>query len=143
MLAWKIRVHHFTASAGLTTSDDGYRTPSRSSSTTSRARVTPLLVLSFNRSRYRRIDMNKATENPIQSDSKAAEIIEDISEKLHLPRRRDLSFYLVLILAVLPLWSIVPLSWAFVIYSLRSGAIWWYSWKSQALFAVALVEVRL
>lgn len=85
--------------------------------------------------------MDTAAENPIENGPQTAEILEDISEKLHLPRRRDLSFYLVLIVAVLPLWSIAPLSWIFVIYSLHSGSVWSYTWKGQTLFAVALVEL--
>lgn len=68
--------------------------------------------------------------------------LADLPEKLHLPPRRDLTFWLVLLFAVLPIWSIVPLSWAFVFYALRSGGLWSYAWQGKALFAAALCEVR-
>lgn len=69
--------------------------------------------------------------------------MQDIAEKQDLPRTRQLSFYLVLLFLVAPLWSTIPLSWAFVLYSLRSGRIWAFGWQGQTLFAVALCEVRL
>ncbi|KAJ8519372.1 hypothetical protein ONZ45_g3679 [Pleurotus djamor] len=56
-------------------------------------------------------------------------------------RSRDASFFLVLFLVVGPLWCAVPLSWAFVLYSLHSGAIWSYAWSGKILFAVCLAEV--
>lgn len=87
--------------------------------------------------------MDKAIQDPVVCDAKMAEILEDISETVHQHCQRDLSFYLVLILAVLPLWSVVPLSWAFVIYALWTGSIWSFTWKGQAIFALAMVEVRL
>lgn len=68
--------------------------------------------------------------------------LADIAEVAHPRRPRDTSFYAVLILAVIPIWSIVPLSWVFVLYALRTGKIWSYTWIGQALFALALVEVR-
>lgn len=86
--------------------------------------------------------MESHTENAVENGPKTAEISQDIAETHHTPRRRDLSFYIVLIIAVLPLWSVVPLSWAFVVYALRSGSIWSFTWKSQVLFALALTEVR-
>ena len=102
--------------------------------TTPRPRATYLTMARFS-------NLEKTTENPSKNAAKTANLIEDISEALHLPRQRDLSFYLVLLLAVLPLWSVVPLSWAFVIYSLRTGSIWSFTWKGHTLFAFALVEV--
>jgi hypothetical protein len=57
------------------------------------------------------------------------------------PRQRNLSFYLVLLVAVMPLWSIVPLSWLFVVYSLRTGIIWSFGWRGKAWFIAALCEV--
>ncbi|KAI0677587.1 hypothetical protein C8Q78DRAFT_960231 [Trametes maxima] len=65
----------------------------------------------------------------------------DLAEKLHTPPRRDLTFYLVLVVAVLPIWSVVPLSWAFVIHTLHSGLIWTFAWRGWGLFALALSEV--
>ncbi|KAI0053581.1 hypothetical protein FA95DRAFT_1552065 [Auriscalpium vulgare] len=64
-----------------------------------------------------------------------------LSEKAHAHPSRDLLFYLVLLGAVLPVWSLPPLSWAFVLYSLYSGAIWAYAWRGQLCFGIALVEV--
>lgn len=75
-------------------------------------------------------------------ESKAEKLVVDLAEKLHTPARRDLTFYLVLFFAVLPIWSIVPLSWAFVIYALHSGLIWTFAWRGCGLFALALSEVR-
>ncbi|THH15209.1 hypothetical protein EW146_g5239 [Bondarzewia mesenterica] len=64
------------------------------------------------------------------------------SEQSHRQQpRRDLSFYAVLFFAVLPVWSVPPLSWAFVLYSLHTGAIWTYSRSQTAWFALALAEV--
>jgi hypothetical protein len=67
--------------------------------------------------------------------------IVDLSEIVTPPRQRHLSFYLVLLVAVLPLWSIVPLSWFFVVYSLRTGIIWSFGWRGRAWFTAALCEV--
>ena len=86
--------------------------------------------------------MENKGEIPVENAAKTADIIEDVAERLHTPPQRDLSFYLVLALAVIPLWSVVPLSWAFVLYSLRSGLIWSFAWKGRSLFALALAEVR-
>jgi hypothetical protein len=63
------------------------------------------------------------------------------SEIVIPPRQRNLSFYLVLLVAVMPLWSIVPLSWLFVMYSLRTGIIWSFGWRGKAWFIAALCEV--
>jgi len=65
----------------------------------------------------------------------------DVAEIITPLRQRKRSFFLVLIIAVLPLWSIVPLSWFFVIYSLRTGLLWSFGWRGGACFAVALCEV--
>ncbi|KAF5344126.1 hypothetical protein D9758_008873 [Tetrapyrgos nigripes] len=66
----------------------------------------------------------------------------DSSELPHAPpSRRTWSYYFVLLVLVAPLWSSVPLSWAFVIYSLRFGKIWSYSWPGLLLFALTLSEV--
>ncbi|KAJ8481767.1 hypothetical protein ONZ51_g5790 [Trametes cubensis] len=61
--------------------------------------------------------------------SKEQKLVADLAEKLHSPPRRDLSFYLVLVVGVLPIWSIVPLSWAFVVYTLHYGLIWTFAWR--------------
>ncbi len=61
------------------------------------------------------------------------------------PRRsptRTLSFYLVLVLCVLPVWSIPICSWLFVLYELSGGGIWGLSWHGKALFTYALTEAR-
>jgi hypothetical protein len=55
-------------------------------------------------------------------------------------RPRSLSFFLVAALAVAPLWLIVPSSWAFLAYSLASGALWSKRGWSLAWFIFALVE---
>ncbi|KAJ6628695.1 hypothetical protein B0H10DRAFT_1988844 [Mycena sp. CBHHK59/15] len=56
-------------------------------------------------------------------------------------RRRDLSFFFVLLFLVAPLWATTPLSWTFILYSLRSGAIWSYTWKGQLTFAFTICEL--
>ncbi|KAH9899903.1 hypothetical protein C8Q73DRAFT_743742 [Cubamyces lactineus] len=73
--------------------------------------------------------------------SKEQKLVADLAEKLHTPPTRDLSFYLVLAVGVLPIWSIVPLSWAFMIYTLHYGLIWTFAWRGWCLFALALCEV--
>jgi pimeloyl-ACP methyl ester carboxylesterase len=65
----------------------------------------------------------------------------DPSEEIEPSRKRDLSFYIVLLFVVAPLWGTVPLSWAFVVYALRSGSIWTYTWLGRSLFLLALCEV--
>ncbi|KAF8165274.1 hypothetical protein B0H34DRAFT_649014 [Crassisporium funariophilum] len=65
----------------------------------------------------------------------------DISEHRIPPRSRTWSFYLVFILAVVPLWSSVPLAWVFTVYSLYSGAFWTYAAAGRACFFVASCEV--
>ncbi len=69
-------------------------------------------------------------------------LLPAVVDTLHTPPGRDLSFYLVLFVAVLPIWSVVPFSWAFVIYALHYGLIWNFSWRGWTVFAVALSEVR-
>ncbi len=68
--------------------------------------------------------------------------LEDIAEKTYPPRTRSLSFYLVLLFVVVPVWSVVPLSWAFVVCVLYSGRIWSLAWRGRLSLAVALCEVR-
>ncbi|KDQ61819.1 hypothetical protein JAAARDRAFT_31292 [Jaapia argillacea MUCL 33604] len=64
----------------------------------------------------------------------------DLSEQPAPPPRRYLSFYIVLIFAVIPLWSIVPLSWAFLVYVIWSGAVGSLSWRARGLFVLSLCE---
>ncbi|KAF9268049.1 hypothetical protein L218DRAFT_918278 [Marasmius fiardii PR-910] len=62
----------------------------------------------------------------------------DISEVPDAPRKRALSFYLVLVFLVLPLWSFVPFSWAYVIYTIRYSTI---SSKNVLFFGLTFAEV--
>lgn len=64
-----------------------------------------------------------------------------ISEVPEIPRQRSRCFYSALFTIVLPLWSVIPLSWTFVIWSLYTGRIWLYRYPGLALFTGALVEV--
>jgi hypothetical protein len=64
-----------------------------------------------------------------------------ISELPEVPRQRSRCFYSALFTFILPLWSLIPLSWGFVIWSLYTGRIWLYRYPGLFLFAVALVEV--
>lgn len=61
--------------------------------------------------------------------------INDISEDPMVLRSKTWSFYLVLFVAVIPLWSSVPLAWIFAAHSLITGSF------SSILFYVALGEV--
>ncbi|KAI0005030.1 hypothetical protein BJV74DRAFT_806468 [Russula compacta] len=64
-----------------------------------------------------------------------------ISEQPRRPPSPDLSFHLVLIFCVFPIWSIPIFSWFFVLYELRGGGIWGLSWHAKALFTYTLAEV--
>lgn len=57
------------------------------------------------------------------------------------PRQRELSFYLVFLIAIFPIYSIVPFAWIFVIYTLRTGAWTTFGWAGKASFTVAILEV--
>ena len=65
-----------------------------------------------------------------------------ISERPPRSPSRDLSYYLVLVALVFPVWSIPLFSWAFVVYELKGGGLWSLSWHGKALFTYALAEVR-
>src|SRR5882757_5328607 len=65
-----------------------------------------------------------------------------ISEHPRHPPTRTLSFYLVLVFCVLPVWSIPIFSWFFALYELRGGGIWGLSWHGKALFTYSLSEAR-
>lgn len=65
-----------------------------------------------------------------------------ISEHLRRLPTRTLSFYLVLVFCVLPVWSIPIVSWSFVLYEFRGGGSWGLSWQGKALFTYALAEAR-
>lgn len=62
-----------------------------------------------------------------------------------LPRpvqRRTLSYWVCLLLVVGPVYSIVPFSWAFVLYSLTSpDGLFCFAWPGRCLFACCLAEV--
>jgi len=68
-------------------------------------------------------------------------VTHDISEVPVTPRRRDASFYIVLFFAVAPVWSVVPLSWLYVVYSLSHVRFLHYGLSGQMLFATAFLEV--
>jgi len=70
-------------------------------------------------------------------------MFQDIAEGLPQPRQRTLSFYVVLLCLILPLWSVAPLSWAFVVYVLSSRRVSSFAWPGSVLFATALCEVTL
>ncbi|TFK43461.1 hypothetical protein BDQ12DRAFT_702584 [Crucibulum laeve] len=64
----------------------------------------------------------------------------DIAE-LPVPKRtRTSCFYLVLFLAVAPLWSSILFAWGFVVYALNTGKIWSFKWPGRVLFAVSVCE---
>lgn len=55
--------------------------------------------------------------------------------------RPTVSYYLVLALIVTPFCAVTPVSWCYVAYSLYTGAIWTFTLRRSAFFAVALAEV--
>ncbi|KAL0576920.1 hypothetical protein V5O48_005066 [Marasmius crinis-equi] len=61
----------------------------------------------------------------------------DISELLDAPRRRTISYYLVFIFLILPLWSVVPFSWAYVLYTIAYSRI---TSTNVAFFAIMFCE---
>ncbi|KZW04256.1 hypothetical protein EXIGLDRAFT_709620 [Exidia glandulosa HHB12029] len=69
----------------------------------------------------------------------------DVDEHPRPPLRRSRSFYLCLVLLVAPVYSLVPLSWAYVLYSLATLHTlldgWQWSWLHRALFLYCLSEV--
>lgn len=67
---------------------------------------------------------------------------QDVAEKLVPQRPYTRDFYPVLLCVVLPLGSIVPSAWCFVVYSLYTGKIWLYTPPKLVMFSVALCEVR-
>ncbi|KAH7921825.1 hypothetical protein BV22DRAFT_1197913 [Leucogyrophana mollusca] len=69
------------------------------------------------------------------------ETITDISNIPYPERRRTVSFYVVLFFLVGPLWSVIPLSWLFVTYTLHAGLLWGYTWRGRVVFVAALCEV--
>ncbi|KAK7060561.1 hypothetical protein VNI00_001327 [Paramarasmius palmivorus] len=65
----------------------------------------------------------------------------DISEVPDTPRRRDWSYYAVLLVLVLPMWCCIPLSWLYVFYTLRHSSLVHLSSARLALFVAAIFEV--
>uniref|UniRef100_A0A0W0FJY6 AB hydrolase-1 domain-containing protein n=1 Tax=Moniliophthora roreri TaxID=221103 RepID=A0A0W0FJY6_MONRR len=64
-----------------------------------------------------------------------------IDENPDTPRRRTISYYLVLLTLVLPVWCLVPVSWIYVLYTLRYSTFSHLSSAKLTLFAVAACEV--
>ena len=67
----------------------------------------------------------------------------DVSDVPYVPPRRDFSFYAVLLVAVLPVWGLVPLSWVVVIHALYSGKVRFLALQGRIFFFVVLCEVGL
>ncbi|KAI5124921.1 hypothetical protein M0805_007349 [Coniferiporia weirii] len=68
-------------------------------------------------------------------------MLQDISESPPPIYKRDASFYAVLFFFVGPIWSVVPASWAYVLYGVADLKVLSYSLKGQILFVIALCEV--
>ncbi|KAL5508303.1 hypothetical protein ACEPAH_5922 [Sanghuangporus vaninii] len=68
-------------------------------------------------------------------------MVEDICEALPPSRRRDFTFYLVLVFFVGPIWGVVPASWLYVVYSIAYWRFLSYSRANLILLACAFVEV--
>ncbi|KAF9652182.1 hypothetical protein BDM02DRAFT_3109605 [Thelephora ganbajun] len=65
----------------------------------------------------------------------------DGPEEILPTTRPTLSYYLVLVLVVIPLCAVTPVSWFYVIYSLYTGSIWTFASGQYIFFAIALAEV--
>lgn len=88
-----------------------------------------------------RMDAGIDTETVAEMEKKQA--VKDVSE-IYVPRpSRSWTYWLVLFFAVAPIWSLVPLSWAYVIYILRTGKVWTLGWKGYITFGWALAEVGI
>lgn len=68
-------------------------------------------------------------------------VFDDISEKEHSPRQRTVDFWFVFFFSVLPVWSVIPVSWAFVAYAFYTGRVWDAAWPWRTLLAFAGSEV--
>lgn len=68
-------------------------------------------------------------------------MVEDTSELLHTPKKRDASFYIVLLFFVGPIWIITPISWLNVILCIVDYQATLQSPSRQVLFAATLCEV--
>ena len=68
-------------------------------------------------------------------------MLSDISESVPVARRRDLSFYIVLFFFVGPIWAVVPLSWAYAVYSIYNGRFLSYQLSDRLWLVCALAEV--
>lgn len=84
---------------------------------------------------------SKPTE-PARHTTLPQQIFDDIAEREHEPRQRTADFWIVLFIGVIPLWSVIPLSWAFVGYSLYSGLAWSADWPWRTVLALSSIEVR-
>ncbi|KAF8913969.1 hypothetical protein CPB84DRAFT_1758047 [Gymnopilus junonius] len=67
--------------------------------------------------------------------------VHDISEHPHPPRSRDWSFYAVFFLAVVPLWSSVPLAWLFAAYSLYGSRWLSYGTVGRSILFISCCEL--
>lgn len=76
--------------------------------------------------------------SPSQDDRHVA---TDIAEIPYILPARAWSFYTLFWLIVLPLWSVIPIAWSFVIYVLWTGNIWSFGWSGRICFAIAFSEV--
>lgn len=68
-------------------------------------------------------------------------VATDIAEIPYILPARALSFYTLFLLVVVPLWSVIPIAWSFVIYVLWTGNIWSFGWNGRICFAIAFSEV--
>ena len=67
--------------------------------------------------------------------------LQDVSEVVFPTTRPTFSYYLVLVVVVIPFCALTPASWCYVLYSLYTGSIWTFTSRQHATFAVALAEV--
>ena len=68
-------------------------------------------------------------------------MLADIAESPRLNHRRDASFYLVLFFFVGPIWSVVPASWAYLLYTVYYWNSIVYTRNSLVLLVLAVCEV--
>jgi hypothetical protein len=66
---------------------------------------------------------------------------QDGSDAVPPTTRPTISYYLVLVLLVIPFCAVTPASWCYVVYSLYTGSIRAFTSRQYIVFAVALAEV--
>ncbi|KAI0347262.1 hypothetical protein BDW22DRAFT_1480926 [Trametopsis cervina] len=85
------------------------------------------------------MDPSAETDPVAEVDKKQA--VEDVSELFQPRPPRSWDYWLVLLVAVVPIWSVMPVSWGYVLYILWFGQVWTLGWKGRVGLVISLAEV--